>query len=86
VIRAMIDRTKLSRSYGVRLVGLYGVIGIGKTTACKALCNDLFTEFQGRVCHVELENGSEIELLKEVLKRLTNTRPKVVDGFNLNEV
>jgi hypothetical protein len=35
---------------------------------------------------VELENGSEIELLKEVLKRLTNTRPKVVDGFNLNEV
>ena len=67
-------------------MGLYGVIGIGKTTACKALCNELFTEFQGRVCHVELENGSDLELLREVLTRITDIRPEVVNGFNKNEV
>jgi len=47
--------------------------GIGKTTFCKVLCDELHMKFQGRVCHIELGSRSEpIELQKEVLRRLTD--------------
>lgn len=76
----------MSWLYGVRVVGLYGVGGIGKTTICKAMCNDLSKEYRGRVAHVELESGSEDELLKEVLRRLTNTKRELLSAMNVDEV
>lgn len=38
------------------MVGFYGVGGIGKTTMCKTLCNELLQEFEGEVSHVELSS------------------------------
>ncbi len=72
--------------YGVPVVGLYGVGGIGKTTLCKAMCNDLSKEYRGKVAHVELGSQSELELLKEVLRRLTNTNHQLLGAMNVDEV
>ena len=47
-----IDHVLVSKKYGVLLVGLYGVDGIGKATLCETLCNVYFTKMQGRVFHV----------------------------------
>jgi GTPase SAR1 family protein len=52
-----IDGIQVSRGYGARIVGVYGVGGIGKTTSCKVLCNDYFEEFEGKVCHIDLEEA-----------------------------
>ncbi|KAG0601427.1 hypothetical protein M758_11G109900 [Ceratodon purpureus] len=69
-----------------RVVGVYGVGGVGKTTLCKSLCNHLFREYEGKVCHVELkEGGNKLELLRQVLRRLTYTSEKVLQGFSEDE-
>lgn len=71
---------------GVHVIGLYGMGGISKTTICKSMCNELFQEFSSRVCHAELQNGSKVELMREVLKRVTNTRHEVLDGLQIDQV
>ena len=86
MIRDRIDSRLGKRSNGVRKVGLYGMGGMGKTTMCKALCNELFSEFRGRVCHAELERLSGEELLRDVLKRLSDARKEVTDRCNLGQV
>jgi GTPase SAR1 family protein len=76
----------LSKYYGVHILGIYGVGGIGKSTTCMVLCNNYFKDFQGRVCHVEFGSGDELQMLQEILKRLTNTKHEVIRNLNKDEV
>jgi len=70
-----------------QVVGLYGVGGIGKTTACKCMVNELFDEFDGRVCHIEFNNKSTCkDRVQEVLRRLTNSNRKVLKSMSEDEV
>ncbi|KAG0592069.1 hypothetical protein KC19_1G222500 [Ceratodon purpureus] len=73
----------------VRVIGYYGVGGLGKTTMCKVLCNALALEFEDKVCHVEMapNPSSSLKLLhlQEVLKKLTSTSEEVLRGLNEGE-
>ena len=60
--------------------------GTGKTSICKALCNYFYTKFHGKVCHAELERGNREDLLREVLKSLTNTSRERLNEFNEDQV
>ncbi|KAG0603715.1 hypothetical protein M758_10G115900 [Ceratodon purpureus] len=70
---------------GIQVMGLHGIGGIGKTTMCKAMCNEVFERFGGRVCHVELNTTSEVEILQNVLRRLSTIEHGHVGGLNIDE-
>lgn len=78
------DALGKGKGNGVCMVGLYKIGGIGKTSICKALCNKYFIEFHGSICHVELGKGSEEELMREVVNKLT--RSSHIDGFKKDQV
>jgi len=85
VIHEAIEESRVSLLYGVRVVGLYGVGGIGKTTICKAMCNDLSKEFHDKVCHVELGSQSE-KVFKEVLGKLMDKSLEHLGAMNVDKV
>jgi GTPase SAR1 family protein len=69
------------------VLGLYGMGGIGKSTILKLLCNEYYTKFQSRVCHLEFnKEATENELLQEALEKLTDTRPELLEGLNIDAV
>ncbi|KAG0601931.1 hypothetical protein M758_11G148700 [Ceratodon purpureus] len=73
VINQHFERTQISYIYKTRTVGLYGIGGIGKTTACKILCNYLREDFRDKVCYVDMGNKF-LEVLHTMLKKLTNIK------------
>lgn len=74
------------QQHGIRVMGLHGIGGMGKTSICKAMCNELLQKFKGKVCHIEIKSASEVELLPEALKRLTSTWPELLDKLNIDQV
>ena len=86
MIGEKIGKVEVCKSYGVQILGIWGVGGTGKTTTCKVLCNKYFEEFEGRVCHVEFGVGDMLQMLQEVLRRLTDTISEVIGRFSIGEV
>ncbi|KAG0570618.1 hypothetical protein KC19_6G175400 [Ceratodon purpureus] len=82
VIEDAISGIQPSEQCGVRVVGVYGVGGMGKTTLCNLLCNKLFEKSDVKSSHVELGSKSSRKLLKEVLKDLTNNDQDFVKGLD----
>ncbi|GLJ41682.1 hypothetical protein SUGI_0862720 [Cryptomeria japonica] len=57
---------------GIRIAGLYGIAGHGKTTLVKAICSFKLADFEGKVCHLEFSQGGSFERLKLALHYLTH--------------
>jgi hypothetical protein len=66
----------------VQVFGMYGVGGIGKTTACKILCNDLSIDYYDKVYHAELGRLSEMEMLREVLKMFSRMNGEILNKIS----
>ena len=81
-----ISEVQVSERHGIRMVGLYGVSGIGKTTMCQVLCNKYLKEMEGRVFHAELGSASNMELLQGALKSLTEMSESYIDRLNTMKV
>lgn len=67
------------------VVCIYRVGGIGKTTIGKTLCNELSNEFD-EVFQVEFGSQSHHELLKAVLRSLTDTTSEILKHMDEKEV
>ena len=72
------------RSNGIRVLGLHGVGGVGKTTLAKALCNKLVGSFK---CLVFMENDREnsetdddlVYLQNKLINHLSHNKPPVYE-------
>ncbi|KAG0606693.1 hypothetical protein M758_9G160600 [Ceratodon purpureus] len=89
VYSEQISTIQPSGRHKLRVIGYYGVGGLGKTTMCKVLCNSLALQFEDKVCHVEMtpNPSSSLKLLHlhEVLKKLTLTSDKVLKDLKEGE-
>ncbi|KAG0562531.1 hypothetical protein KC19_9G153800 [Ceratodon purpureus] len=86
IIQNKIHALRKDNIHGVCVIALYGMGGIGKTSICKVLCNMFSTIFHGKVCYAKLERDNKENLLRKVLKSLSNTRYERLNDFNVDEL
>jgi GTPase SAR1 family protein len=65
------NESNSNHEYGVRAVGVHGMGGMGKSTITRAICNEMYGDFIGKVCHVELGKNNIEEVQRKVLQDLT---------------
>jgi len=71
------------------VVGLYGVNGIGTTTTCKTLCNEVLSKYEGKVCHFDfpiVPTSVSKEFFQKVLKDLTRKSMDVIQHLDERQV
>jgi len=61
-----------------RVLGVYGMAGLGKTMLAKALHDYFYVEFLGKVCYVDMRYGSRAWRQKKMLKILCGFEKDVV--------
>ncbi len=89
VLGEKIEAIDVSQKFNVKVVGIYGVGGIGKTTICMTLCNELSSEYEGRVCHVVFESVPGFkyeECFQKVLRDLMKNSVEAIQQFNEGQV
>jgi len=64
---------------GARVLGVYGMAGLGKTMLAKALHDYFYGEFLGKVCYVDMRNGLRARRQKKMLKMLCGFEKDMVD-------
>lgn len=64
--------------FGIRILGLYGMCGMGKMFICKVLCDYFSDEYFERVCYVEYLDGLYFEFLKLILEEFIDIDEKVL--------
>jgi hypothetical protein len=79
-----LHEVRKSNNNGVRVVGLFGMAGVGKTTISNALCRQFRQELGGKACHVELDMDGKnlVEPIKELIKKLTLANMKLLRSTN----
>jgi len=89
VIGEKIEGIGVSRRYKVKVVGIYGVGGIGKTSTCKTLCNEFSSKFEGRICHIEfpvVPSSVSKEFFQKVLRGLIRKSMDVIQQLEEGQV
>ncbi|KAI6701554.1 hypothetical protein NL676_015878 [Syzygium grande] len=74
----VISLLKTGSEDGVRVVGIWGIKGIGKTTVAKVVCDRLYREFKGVV--------SLLEILEMQTKNLDNYKRRTASGRSQSRV
>ncbi|GLJ41966.1 hypothetical protein SUGI_0868810 [Cryptomeria japonica] len=59
---------------GIRIAGLYGMSGMGKTDLGKAFCNHNLRNYDGKVFHIEFCGGNAFDTQELTLQHLTHSR------------
>lgn len=66
-----------------KVLGLYGMAGLGKTTMSKCLHNRFIQQYLGRACHIEFKDGmTAFDRQKIVMKKLLRLHKKYIESVS----
>ncbi|XP_059066664.1 disease resistance protein RRS1B [Cryptomeria japonica] len=82
---AVIFNTAHPNGKGIRIAGLYGMPGQGKTTLGKTFCNLNLKEFCNRVCHLKFCGGNKLDRQKLALEYLTHCSKSQLESLTREE-
>ena len=58
--------------------------GIGKTTICKVMCHKF--QFLDAVCHLEFGSKSDLELMREAVRKFTDSTHVPLESLDEDKV